>query len=64
MLEICIYLSLCLRELKLDVFVHNPGMSSKIGEHEMCMSEEQEVGLFIIPFMFVDLRLCVVLGQI
>lgn len=32
-------------------------MCSKIGKDKMCMSEEQEIGLFIVAFVFVDLCL-------
>jgi len=55
--EIGIHLTLRLRELRLHVLLKNAGMCSKISKDEMCMPEEQEVGLFVIAFVFIDLCL-------
>ena len=57
MFKVGIHLTLCLRKERLDIFVENARMCSKIGKDKMSMSEEQEIGLFIVAFVFVDLCL-------
>jgi hypothetical protein len=58
-LEIGIHLTLRLRELRFDVLIKYAGMGSKVGKHEVCMSKEQKVSLFVVTFVFVDLCLCI-----
>lgn len=55
--KVNIHLTLCLREERLGVFIDNTRMCGKIGKDKVCMSEEQEVGLFVVAFVFVDLCL-------
>ena len=57
MLEVGIHFTLGLGEERLDGLVKNAGMCSKVGEDEVGMSEQQEIGLFVIALVFVDLCL-------
>jgi hypothetical protein len=57
MLKVDIHLTLCLRKERLDIFIENARMCSKICKDKMCMSEEQEIGLFVVAFVFVYLCL-------
>lgn len=63
-LEVGIHLPLRLRELRFDVLIDYAGVGSKVGKYEMCMSEEEKVGLLVVTFVFVDLCLAFVLHYI